>query len=112
MFLKQKTSYKMIMNKYAGKKWKDVSEYDKEELLKNAICREIYIGCPIEDGTGRVCFSETLAAMGSIHNGIIQIEEDESLYNPCIGEGGEPISQEELDKMHDKYESGVPKDFE
>jgi hypothetical protein len=100
------------MDKYVDKKWKDISEHDKEELLKNAICRDYLVGSALTDGDGMVCFAETLAAMGTIRDGIIQINGDEVLYNPCIGEGGKPISQEELDKMFDEYESSIPEDFE
>ncbi len=100
------------MDKYVDKKWKDISEHDKEELLKNAICRDSLVGSPLTNGDGMVCFAETLAAMGTIRDGIIQIDGDEVLYNPCIGEGGKPISQEVLDKMFDEYGSSIPEDFE
>lgn len=100
------------MNKYVDKKWKDIRENDKVELLKNAICRDNLVGSPLTDGDGMVCFSETLAAMGTINDGVIQIDGDEVLYNPCIGEGGKPISQEELDKIFDEYESSIPEDLE
>jgi len=100
------------MDKYVDKKWEDISEHDKEELLKNAICRDCLVESPLTDGDGMVCFAETLTAMGTIRDGIIQIDGDEVLYNPYIGEGGKPISQKELDKMFDEYESSIPEDFE
>lgn len=100
------------MDKFVDKKWKDISENDKKELLENAICRDYIVGCPLLNGDGIVCFTNTLAVMGSVCNGVIQIKDDGVLYNPCIGEGGEPMSQKELDKMFDEYETKIPDDFD
>jgi hypothetical protein len=100
------------MDKYVGKKWKDISDHYKGELLKNAICRDCMLGIPLSDGAGIVCFTETLAAMGSICNGIIKIDDEQVLYNPCIGEGGQPINQEELDKMSNEDKTSLSDDFE
>lgn len=70
------------MNKFVDKKWKDISENDKKELLKIAIYRDNLVGSLLTNGDGMVCFSDTLAAMGTICDGIIQIDGNEVLYNP------------------------------
>ena len=92
--------------------WMDISEYDKKKLLKNAICRDYISGSPQMDGEGLVCFTETLVTTGSICSGIIEIDDDEVLYNPFIRNDGPPMSQEELDAMSGEYESSIPDDFE
>lgn len=91
------------MKKYEGKRWGDISVEDKEMLLKNAVCRDSLVGLPLTDGSGWVHFSETLTAMGTIHNGVINISDDEILYNPCIGKNKETMNQEELDAQFDEY---------
>lgn len=91
------------MKKYENKRWGDICAEDKEILLKNAVCRDVLVGSPMTEGFGWVHFSETLTAMGTIHNGIINIDDDEVLYNPCLGKNGEPMSQEELDALFEEY---------
>ena len=54
------------MDRFAGKKWKDVEENYKKELLENAICRDCRVGSPLLNGEGMVAFAETLAVMGSV----------------------------------------------
>jgi hypothetical protein len=76
------------MNKFENKRWKEISEEDKVELLKDAVCRDFMMGSPLLDGAGMVDFYETLAAAGRISNGVIEIDDDEVLYNPCIGNDG------------------------
>ncbi|MDI3537943.1 MULTISPECIES: hypothetical protein [Clostridia] len=100
------------MNKFENKRWKEISEEDKVKLLKDAVCRDFVMGSPLLDGEGIVDFYETLAATGRISNGVIEINDDEVLYNPCIGNDGQPISQEELDSMFEKYKSSEPDDLE
>lgn len=90
------------MNKFENKMWKELSDEDKQELLKNANYINIPLGgCTLEI----VQFSETLIVPGSIHNEKIEIDDDAVLYNPCIGPNGE-MSQEELDEMF-KYDGKV-----
>lgn len=91
------------MKKYEGKHWRDISVEDREMLLKNAVCREGSVGLSLTDGSGLVHFSETLTARGTIHNGVINIDDDAILYNPCIRKKGETMSQEELDAQFDEY---------
>lgn len=100
------------MDIFVKKKWKDISEYDKNKLLKCAICRDYSQGSPLLDGKGQVCFTETLAAKGRVCNGVIEIDDEEVLYNPCIGNDGEPMRQEKLHEMFKEYESSVKDDFE
>lgn len=95
------------MNEFENKKWKDISNQDKVELLKNAICRDLRMGTPLLDGEGMVDFYETFAARGQVSNGVIEIDDDEVLYNPCIGNDGQSMSQEELGTMFEKYESSI-----
>ena len=59
------------MERFAGKKWKDIEENDKKELLENAICRDCRVGSPLLNGEGMVVFAETLAVMGSVCDGVI-----------------------------------------
>lgn len=92
------------MNRFENKMWKELSDEDKQELLKNAICRDAFLGLPLNNGEGIVEFCDTLVVLGSICNGKIEIEDEEVLYNPCIGPNG-PMSQEELDEMLKKYDS-------
>jgi hypothetical protein len=92
------------MNKFENKMWKELSNEDKQKLLKNAICIDILVGSPLTNGKGIVKFSDILVVLGSIHNGKIEIDDDAVLYNPCIGPNG-AMSQEELDEMFKKYES-------
>lgn len=100
------------MNKFENKRWKEISEEDKVKLLKDAVCRDFMMGSPLLDGEGMVDFYETLAATGRISNGVIEIDDDEVLYNPCIGNDGQPISQEELDSMFEEYKSSKPDGLE
>lgn len=91
------------MEKFENKRWRDICAEDKEILLKNAVCRDVLVGSPLTEGFGLVHFSETLTAMGTIHDGVISIEDDELLYNPCIGKNGETMCQEELNDLFDEY---------
>lgn len=91
------------MEKFENKRWRDICAEDKEMLLKNAVCRDGLVGSPLTEGFGLVHFSETLTAMGIIHDGVISIEDDELLYNPCIGKNGETMCQEELNDLFDEY---------
>lgn len=100
------------MDKFVDLKWKDISEDDKKELLKSAICRDFTMGSPLSDGEGMICFSDTLATVGCTCNNVIKIDDNAVLYNPCIGTDRQPMSQEELDDMFSKYETEIPDDFE
>ena len=100
------------MERFAGKKWKDVEENYKKELLENAICRDCRVGSPLLNGEGMVAFAETLAVMGSVCDGVIKVDDEAVLYNPCIGNNGEPISQKELDAMFEEYKMGLEDNFE
>lgn len=100
------------MEGFVGKKWKDIEENDKKELLENAICRDCMAGSPLRNGEGMVVFAETLAVIGSICDGVIKVDDEAVLYNPCIGNNGEPISQKELDAMFEEYKMGVEDNFE
>lgn len=100
------------MDRFVNKKWKDISEYDKRKLLKDAICKDYREGCPLSNGEGMVYFKETLATMGRACNGVIKIDDEAVLYNPCVGNDGQPMSQEELDEMFQEYKSSIPNDFE
>lgn len=44
------------MERFAGKKWKDIEENDKKELLENAICRDCRVGSPLLNGEDMVAF--------------------------------------------------------
>lgn len=98
---------RFCMEEFEGKRWKDLCDVDKKELLKKAVCRDFRVGCPLTNGEGLVEFSETLAVLGSVCDGVISVDDDEILYNPCIGEGGKPLSQEQLDEMFDDYVASV-----
>lgn len=102
----------LFLEEYIDKKWKDISEVEKGKLLEKAVCRDVMLGSPMLNGEGVVHFSEILVAMGSVCNSIIHIDDDEILYNPCIGKDGKPMSQDELDKMFDDFVSGNPSDEE
>ncbi|HBZ53082.1 MAG TPA: hypothetical protein DEO82_04850, partial [Eubacterium sp.] len=84
-------------SKYEGKRWGDLTEEDHIFLLKDVFVNDLHTGAVISDGYGMVHFCETLASMGTVEKGNIFIPDDAELYNPVIGEGGKPISQEELD---------------
>lgn len=92
-----------IYRKFEGKKWKDIDDNDRKMLLKDAFCLDIYRGCVISNGDCMVNFAETLAAMGKVYDGQIVIADDEELYNPNIGNNGQPISQEQLDAEFEEY---------
>lgn len=47
---------KSVMERFAGKKWKDIEENDKKELLENAICRDCRVGSPLLNGEDMVAF--------------------------------------------------------
>ena len=100
------------MERFAGKKWKDIEENDNKELLENAICRDCRVGSPLLNGEGMVVFAETLAVMGSVCDGVIKVDDEAVLYNPCMGNNGEPISQKELDAMFEEYKMGLEDNFE
>lgn len=48
------------MERFAGKKWKDIEENDKKELLENAICRDCRVGSPLLNGEGMVVLQKHL----------------------------------------------------
>ncbi|WP_186430045.1 hypothetical protein [Clostridium sp. BSD9I1] len=50
--------------------------------------------------------------MACVCNGVIEIDDSEVLYNPCIENEGQPMSQEELDAMFEEYKTSIPYDFE
>lgn len=102
----------MKYSEYAGKKWGELSQEEKDYLLKDAVCRGGMTLSPLIDGEGMVQFAESLATYGTVQNGVIIIEEESELYNPSIGENGKPLSEEELDQLFDKYENGLPSEEE
>ncbi|MDO4925365.1 MAG: hypothetical protein Q3980_06905 [Turicibacter sp.] len=91
------------MDIFENKMWKELSDEDKRGLLKNAICRDILVGSPLNDGEGIVEFSDTLAVLGSVCNGKIKIEDDKILYNPCVSS---------LDEMLKEYDSEISENEE
>ena len=52
------------MNEFENKMWKELSNEDKQKLLKKAICRDMLVGSPLTTGKGIVEFSETLIVLG------------------------------------------------
>lgn len=102
----------MKYSEYAGIKWGELSQDEKDFLLNDAVCRGGMTLSPLTDGEGMVQFAETLATYGIVQNGVISIEEESELYNPCIGENGNPLSEEELDELFEEYECGLPSEEE
>lgn len=93
----------MKYSEYAGLKWGELNDNDKKLLLKNAICRETMTGSPLTKGEGMVEFAETLAVLGAVYDGNIVIDDEAELYNPCIGNDGKPLTEEDLEKMFEEY---------
>ena len=67
---------------------------------------------PLEDGEGLVEFAQTLAVLGRVSNGAVEVDEDAVLYNPCIGMDGKPMSQAELDAEFESYKNEENNDIE
>lgn len=93
----------MKYSEYAGLKWGELNDNDKKLLLKNAICRGTMTGSPLTKGEGMVEFAETLAVLGAVYDGNIVIDDEAELYNPCIGNDGKPLTEEDLEKMFEEY---------
>lgn len=70
----------MRYSEYAGKKRGELSKEEKVFLLKDAVCRGGMTLSPLTDGEGMVQFAETLASYGTVHGGIISIEDESELY--------------------------------
>lgn len=94
----------MKYSEYAGLKWGQLNDNDKKLLLKDAVCIGGMTGTPITQGEGMVEFAETLVVLGAVYDGNIVIADEAELYNPCIGDNGRPLSEEDLDKMFEEYE--------
>lgn len=55
-------------------------------------------GSPLTKDEGMVEFAETLAVLGAVYDGNIVIDDEAELYNPCIGNDGKPLTEEDLEK--------------
>ena len=95
----------MKYSEYAGLKWGELNDNDKKFLLKNAVCRGGMMGNPLTQGEGMVEFAETLAVLGAVYDGNIVIDDEAELYNPCIGNDGRPLTEEDLEKMLEEYKA-------
>ena len=91
--------------KYEGKTWGELTETDREFLLRDVFVNDLRTGAVIDNGYGMIHFCETLVAVGNVKDGRVILPDDAELYNPCIGEGGRPIPQEELDAEFEAWKA-------
>ena len=47
-----------LVEEFIGRRWGDICESEKDMLLKHAVCRDLLLGCPLNEGEGVVEFAK------------------------------------------------------
>ncbi|WP_300857082.1 hypothetical protein [uncultured Clostridium sp.] len=71
------------MNNFVGKKWRMLTEKEKELLLKNCWCIDGVTGNVVKGGDCIVDLTDTLSIVGKVVDDEIIIEDEATIYSSC-----------------------------